>query len=307
MKKLASKELAIGASVIVALAILFFGIDYLKGINLFKPANFYVARYDNVAGLEISAPVQIDGYKVGQVREINFDYDKMGKIEVVMAVNKKLQIPEDSRAIIGSSLIGGSYVNIIPGKSKRMIALGGEVPTDAQPDLMATITNDVMPKVSSVIPKIDTLLTNLNALTSNRALITSLNRMDGITQNVLYASDGLNRTLNADVPVILNNANGIISGLGTVTDGLGTFSNNLNKLPIGESMDNVKRTTENLQMISQNLKQFTAQLNNPHSTLGLLMNDPELYNRLTRVSADVDSLLVDIQRNPKRYISIKLF
>ena len=63
---------------------------------------------------------------------------------------------------------------------------------------------------------------------------------------------------------------------------------------------------KNLNDITDNLSRFSKQLNNEKSSLGMLMNDPELYNRLNSVAADVDSLIVDIKRNPKRYISIKL-
>ena len=108
MKKIFSREFVIGLCVIVALAILYFGIDYLKGINLFRPANFYTANYENVDGLAVAAPVSIDGYKVGQVREINFNYSQPGKIEVVMAVNKELMVTEVSIALIASTLLSGA-------------------------------------------------------------------------------------------------------------------------------------------------------------------------------------------------------
>ena len=90
MKKIFNKEFAIGLSVIVAILILIFGIDFLKGINLFRPAHYYVAYYDNVDELTVSSPVLINGYKVGQVREVNFNYEKPGKVEVVMALDKNL-------------------------------------------------------------------------------------------------------------------------------------------------------------------------------------------------------------------------
>ena len=83
MKKIFSKELMIGLSVIVAIAILVIGIEYLKGVNLFKPANFYYATYNDVAGLETAAPVTLNGYKVGQVREISYDYSNPGHIKVL--------------------------------------------------------------------------------------------------------------------------------------------------------------------------------------------------------------------------------
>ena len=311
MKKLSSKEFIIGLCVIVALVILFFGIDYLKGINLFKPANFYVANYDNVAGLEVASPVTIDGYKLGQVREINFNYENPGKIEVLLALNKDLQIPEGSVATIGSSLLGGGSINLTLGKSKKMIPVGGEIGTNAAPDLMASLSKDIMPSVNSILPKVDTLMTNLNMLTLNmnalmrhQALLASMERLDGITQNVLYATDGLNRTMNRDVPMILGNANGVVYNLDTLTRSLGRFGYSLNQLPLQQSMDNVQRLTAHLEAFSA---QLNTALTDKNSTVGLLMSDPELYNRLTRMSADVDSLILDIQRNPKRYISIKLF
>lgn len=121
MKKLATKEFIIGLSVIVAILVLIFGIDYLKGINMLSPANFYYVYYDNVSGLEVSAPVSIDGYKVGQVREITYDYENPGKIKVLLAVDKKLRIPENSYAIMSATLMSGSIIDIKMGDSKRCL------------------------------------------------------------------------------------------------------------------------------------------------------------------------------------------
>jgi len=299
MKKILSKEFIIGLCVAVALVILFFGIDYLKGINLMKPTNFYTVEYENVAGLEIAAPVTIDGYKVGQVREINFDYENPGKIKVLLALDKELHLTKGSMAVIESTLLSGAYINLKMGQSKEMIPIGGEVAPGYSSDLMASITQDVMPSVNSILPRVDSLMCNLNAITGNPAIYNTINRLDGISSNVLTATSGLERSLNRQVPVILDNAGRITYNLDTVTGNLGEFTSRLNDLPLTETMDNVNRLTANLVA-------FSNQLNNQKSTLGLLMNDPELYNRLNRISADVDSLIVDIQRNPKRYINIKL-
>lgn len=176
MKKILTKEFYIGLSVIVAILILIFGIDYLKGINLFKPANFYVAAYDNVAGLEISAPVTIDGYKVGQVREINFDYANPGKIKVVLALNKNLHLPDNSVATIASTLMSGAYVDINLGDSKKILPVGGEVQTATVPDFMAQLSSDVVPAIHTILPKIDSLLQNLNTLVADPALSQSIGR-----------------------------------------------------------------------------------------------------------------------------------
>ena len=299
MKKVFSKEFIIGLCVIVALVILFLGIDYLKGINLFRPANFYYAHCENVAGLAVAAPVNVDGFKVGQVREITFDYDKPGKIKVLLAVDSKLRIPEDSYAALESGLLDGAYVTLHLGKSTNMIKVGGDVPTEVVPDLMSSVSDNLLPSVAAILPKVDSLLTNINLLVANPAILQSVERFDGISANLLATSASLRTTLGNNVPMILNNAGKITTNLDSLTVNLTELSNQLKALPLQATMDNVESVTGNLVA-------FSEKLNNSKGSLGLLMNDPELYNNLTRVSADVDSLIVDIKRNPKRYISIKL-
>ncbi len=299
MKKLLNKEFAIGASVIVAIAILIFGIDYLKGINLFKPANFYIASYENVAGLETAAPVTIQGYKVGQVREIRFPYDKPGKVEVDLALDKQLRLPEGSIAYLTPSLLGGPSIEIKIGDGKEFIPVGGTLKGEAKPDMMSNVTENLVPKVEEVIPQIDSLLGNLNKLVGDPALLASIQRLDAITANLEATTRALNSTAGRDLPVIMKNATKMTGTLDSATVNLADLSYKLKTLPLDA-------TVENVNALTANLKRFSEQLNNKNSTLGLMMNDPELYYKLNRVAADVDSLIVDIKKNPKRYISIKL-
>ncbi len=299
MKKIFNKEFIIGICVIAAIVILIFGIDYLKGINLFSPANFYYASYNNVAGLEISSPVTVDGYKVGQVREIQFDYDNPGKIKVLLALDKKLRIPVDSKATMGSTLMSGNFIALKLGKSAEKLPVGGNIDAIESSDLMSSLSEDIMPAVNQILPRVDSLLMNLNRIAGDPALLASIQRLDGITGDILATTGGLKSTVNRDLPVVMSNVKSISHGLDTVTANLGILSTQLKSLPLNTTVDNVNALTANL-------TQFSKQLNDPNSTLGLLMNDPELYNKLNRVAADVDSLIVDIKKNPKRYISIKL-
>lgn len=299
MKKLFSKEFLIGISVIVALIILFVGIEYLKGINLFKPGNYYVAVYDNVAGLETAAPVNIDGFKVGQVREIKFDYEHPGRIEVILSLNKALRIPEDSKAMIGTGLLNGAYIDLKLGKSKKMLEVGDQLEGAVTPDMMGSISDSLLPSVQSILPKVDSLLLNLNRLVADPALAKSIQNLDGITANINQTTERLNKLMNREVPSILGNASHVAYNLDTITRNLGALSEQLGKLPVASTMDNVND-------ISANLAAFSRQLNSTNSSLGKIMNDPELYNRINKVTTDIDSLILDIQKNPKRYISIKL-
>lgn len=304
--KLAKREITIGISVIVAIAILIFGIDFLKGINLFRPAHFFVAYYENVDGLEVSAPVKINGYKVGQVREINFDYDKPGLTEVVMALNKHLQLPVDSRAIINTSLMGEGYIEINIGTSSQHIPIGGDVPTERGSGLLNGLSETLMPKINRTLEVVDSLVLNLNRVVGDPAIKSSVSNLEGISDNILTASQGLNTLMSNQVPSIMTNANGIVSRFNQVMYRVDTISGNLvvltdqlNRMPLAQTMEGLNTTVSNLES-------FSAQLKNQNSTLGKLMNDPELYNRINNVAASVDSLIVDIKRNPKRYISIKL-
>lgn len=306
MKKIVNKELIIGISVIAAIAVLIIGIEYLKGINMFSPANFYYVDYDNVSGLEVSAPVSIDGYKVGQVREISFDYENPGKIKVLLAVDKKLRVPEDSYAQLNSTLMGGGYVEIIMGTSKKMLDVGSNIESRGSNGLMEKLSRDVMPSVNSILPRVDSLVYNLNRIAADPSLTLAIKRLDaisanlnGVSANALAMSRSLNGTVQRDVPAVMLNARHITTRFDSVSANLLTLSNQLKSLPLNSTMENVNE-------LSENLKKFSNQLNDPNSTLGLLTTDPELYNKLNRVTADIDSLIVDIKKNPKRYISIKL-
>lgn len=299
MKKIFSKEFIIGLCVICAGVILFFGIDYLKGINIFNPSNYYYVLCDNVFGLDKSASVTINGYKVGQVRDIIYDYDKPGKVKVILAVNDQLHLPKGSYAEMASTLLSGSYVILHLSESPEMIPSGQEIPVKEGKDLMDAVTSEVMPAVNRILPRVDSILYNLNTLIADPALTASIQRLDGITNNVYGITKGLSSTVNGDVPVVMRNAKNVTVKLDSISTNLIALSNGLKDLPLATTIDNVNAITDNL-------TQFSRQLNDKNSTLGLLTRDPELYNRLNTVVADIDSLIIDIKKNPKRYISIKL-
>ncbi len=286
-------------SVIIAALVLFFGIEFLKGINLFRPANYYYAYYSNVDGLAVASPVQVNGYKVGQVREIIYDYADPGKIKVMLAMDKKLSIPADSYAEMGQTMLSGAYINLKIGKSAKKLAVGEEIPSGTSNGMMESISNEIMPAISQIMPKIDSLLSNLNTLVADPALLQSIQRLDGITANVLGVTEGLSNTMSRDVPLVVRDARSITHQIDSVSANLLALSKTLKQLPIATTMANVND-------ITANLSNFATKLNSSTSTLGRLTNDDELYHRLNQVSADIDSLIVDIKRNPKRYISIKL-
>lgn len=292
------KEFKIGLSVIVAVVILIFGINYLKGINIFKAANYYTASYTNVAGLTQSAPVTLNGFKVGIVRDISYEYDNPGHVLVEFELDKELRIPKGTKAVIDSDILGTATVQLIMSKSTDFHNVGDKLIGETASGLMENVSANILPAITMMLPKIDSILTSLSTLAASPALASSINRLDNTMANLETSSVQLNRFM-ASLPAIAGDAKNITSNLTTVSSDLTQLTSTLNKLPIDTTMQNIEQA-------SVSLKQLMNQLNNPNSTLGAITTDRSLYNNLNQSAASLDSLLKDVKKNPKRYISIKL-
>lgn len=306
MKFKHSKEFSIGLCVVIAIAVVFFGIEYLKGNNIFKPANYYYTSYTNVAGLAQSAPVTLNGFKVGLVREINYDYEHPGTVKVELSLDKELRLPEGSAAVLATDMLGTSSIELVLGQSKNMIEIGQTIEGRQSEGLMSKVTNDILPAVGNIMPKIDSLLTSLNEIASNPAIGSSLNHINTAMINIEASSRQLSTAMTAmpglasDAKVSMSNVKQMSQNLNSISNDLTSLSSQLKGLPIEQTMENVYQT-------SHTLKELMSQLNDKKSSLGMLLNDPVLYNNLSNASASLDSLLIDVKKNPKRYISIKLF
>lgn len=299
MKKFFTKEVLIAVTVIISLCVLYFGIEYLKGINLFRPANFYYAKFEKVNGLAVAAPITINGFQVGQVREINYDY-KSNDISVLLSLNKDLRIPKGSNVKLSVDMLGTAQLVMALADSQEYYNVGDEIPSGTVAGLMDALGDNIMPAVNNLLPKIDSILTNINNILANPALNNSVGRLDGITADLKASSLELSRLMNHQVPNIMTNVDGITTNLNSTSANIKILSDELKDMPLQQTVANANATMENLKQLSENL-------NNKNSTLGMLMNDKALYKHLDDAVASLDTLLTDIQRNPKRYVTIKVF
>ena len=300
MKSILRKEVIIGLIVIVAMLILFFGINFLKGVNLFKASNYYYAVYGNVEGLAQSAPVTINGLKVGIVRDIKYDYSNPGHVIVEMSVDKSLRVPVGSEAVLASDLLGTASIalKLVPAGA-GFHNVGDTLVSKVNAGMMASISDNLMPAVNAMIPKLDSLFTSLNAIAANPALHQSINRLDDITAELNGTLRAL-RAATASLGPITTDIKSITGNVDTMTGDLAVVSGRLREAPIDSIAVDLSATMANL-------KQLTESLNNPDGSVGKLTSDPALYDNLTATITSLDSLFVDIKRNPKRYISIKVF
>ena len=298
MKKLFRKEALIGLIVIVAMAVLIIGIDFLKGINVFKATNYYLVSFTDVAGLAQSAPVTVNGYKVGQVRDINYEYDNPGHVLVELALDHELRLPKGTKAVLASDLLGTASIAIDMAPGKDYYEVGSKLEGVVPKGMMDNVSQNMLPSIGSILPKVDSLLSKVNTLVAAPEIAASVKRLDAITANLETTTRQLN-SLMATLPAITSDVKAITGNFNTITGDMTEVSGMLKNVPLDSlSVD--------LQQITGNLAQLTEQLNSPNSTLGLLMNDPKLYDNLNTTVSSLDSLFVDIKKNPKRYISIKL-
>ncbi len=298
MKKIFSKEVLIGIIAAASIAILVIGIDFLKGVNIFKPSNYYYATYTNVEGLAVSAPVTLNGFKVGLVREISYEYDNPGHVLVELSLDKELKLPVGTVAMLGTDLLGTASIQLQPSSASTYHNVGDRLTGENKKGLMDNVATDMMPAVSRMISKIDTLLTSVNMLAADPALAASIRRLDAITANLEASTHKLN-ILIGTLPPITENVNAITANLASASSDVAVISHRVKEMPLDSMADNINK-------ITADLRDLTAKLGDKNSTLGKLMNDPSLYNNLNNTIASLDSLFVDIKKNPKRYISIKL-
>lgn len=291
-----TKEIKIALVAIVGILVMYFGINFLKGMNLFSTNNAYYMTFDDIQGLGASTPIYADGYKVGTVDGLEYDYKENGPIKVKVDINKDLRIPQGSKAEIVKDLMGNLQVNLLLANNPReRVEPGGVIPGAVNGGMMDKAAN-LIPVVEKMLPKLDSILTSVNALLADPALAASLHNVETITSNLTVSTRELNTLmagLNKQVPGMIGKANGVLDNTNRLTA-------NLASLDVQGTLNKVNQTLESAH-------QFTEKLNSNQGSLGLLMNDTKLYDNLTSTMGHADSLVIDLKAHPKRYVHFSVF
>ncbi len=294
MKSNFSKEAKIGLVTIVSLALLYIGINYLKGVNLFQPANHYYVTFNNVKDVTVSSPVYVEGFKVGLVRAIQYDYSTTDKITVEISLDDAMKINQGSYITIVKTLLSGAELHIQLNKYvSEYMKPGAVIEGRMGDDMMGAVQAKLLPGVEALLPKLDSIMTGLQVLVNHPALSQSFEHIEKTTGNLEVSTRQLNRILSADVPVIVQN-------LKTMTGNFTEVSANLKELDLAMTLHSVNSTLANLKMT-------TDKLNSPDNSLGLLLNDRSLYYNLNSATDNASKLLLDLRENPKRYVHFSVF
>lgn len=291
-----TKEIKIALVAIVGILVMYFGINFLKGMNLFSTNNTYFITFDDIQGLGASTPIYADGYKVGTVDGLEYDYKENGPIKVKVDIIKDLRIPQGSKAEIVKDLMGNLQVNLLLANNPReRVEPGGIIPGAVNGGMMDKAAN-LVPVVEKILPKLDSILTSVNALLADPALAASLHNVETITSNLTVSTRELNTLmagLNKQVPGMIGKANGVLDNTNRLTA-------NLASLDVQGTLNKVNQTLESAH-------QFTEKLNSNQGSLGLLMNDTKLYDNLASTMSHADSLVIDLKAHPKRYVHFSVF
>jgi len=299
MKKIFTREILIGLILVISLSILFIGIDFLKGINVFKSSNLYYVAFKDVSGLAEAAPVTLNGMKVGQVTGMEYDYEHPGNVLVEVNLDSSVKLTKDTKFTKAVSLLGTGALAIEMAPGNSYVEAGSEMEGESQKDMMADISTEVLPQVVEMLPKLNSILAHVDSLAANPALQKTVTRLDAISANIELLTARLAATSQRIDPMV-SNVNGLTKDLTAISADLKQLSAELKELPLSETMDNVKSTTANL-------KTFTGKLNGTDSSLGLLLNDRGLYDHIDSTVNSLDSLLIDLKAHPKKYVNFKLF
>ena len=288
------REAQIAINGIAAIAILYFIIMFLQGVNIFSNKDTYYIKFQNAKALAKSSPVYADGYNVGIVSDIYYDYDDPGSgVIVKIAVENGMRIPFGTTAALDEAMLGGCTLNLMMGNSPiERYQVGDTIPAADNNGLMAKAAG-MIPKLEATLSKVDTLLMTLNRVVSDPNIQQILANAEALTANLDNSSRDLNRLLEKDIPQMAQTFDQAGKNIVTLTE-------KLNRIDLEGTMAKVDGAVNNL-------NKTTERLNSKDNSIGLLLNDTTLYSGLNRTVNGASALVEDLKANPKRYVHFSVF
>ena len=296
-----AREIKVGILAATCLFLLFFGFNFLKGVNIFSPTNAYHGTYAHLHGLEEQAAVYIRGHKVGQVDAIHYDFTRDSSFTVDISVRKDISLPAGTRmALVADGLLGGMAVELqLPEHSSPSergtgcVSKGSFLPTTYVPGLMESLQGQLLAHVDRAVLNIDSLVASLRTQVAGNHIQSTLENVDRISGDLTAVSADLRHLMRSQVPGIVNNADTMVANLNTVVAGI--------------KEANLKATVARVDTAVDGVNAVLADIRSKEGTLGRLIYDKALYEHVDATVLSADSLLVDLKAHPKRYVHFSVF
>ncbi len=304
-----SKEIKVGLLAVVALIALAIGFNFLRGSNLLSSDRTYYAVYPNVDGLNVGAPVILNGIKVGQVKNLSLQPDKGNTVRAAMEMDKGLQVGDSTVASLGGSLLGSKTITLSLGHDSKKFSGGEELQTTSSAGI-AGLAAALQARALPVLTSLDSTLRHVNGIinqdaeTNIRGTLTGARESTVALQRLITSNQAnINQiTRNfAQMSVALNKTT---AKLDRIASNFGQLSDSLKSAPVGPALRNLNSTLVEAQT---SLKGVSAALNDKTGSLGKLINDSTLYRNLSATAASSNALISDLQANPKRYVHFSVF
>ena len=287
-----TRELWIGLLGIASIVIVYLLINFFKGINIFSNGEKYYVRFSNIGEIVNTSPIFINGYKVGHVSNVIYNFQNPDEVYVEMLLDSQLQMPEGSVALINTKMLGSSTISLALGKSTTMLQPGDTIDGRMNTGAMDEAA-EMIPQITAMLPKLDSILVSLNSTLANPAINSSVNNIEELTAELNTTARLLNNVLANDIPVATGK-------LVEIEDDLLKMSSQLSEVDYNKLIGSLEASLTNIQNI-------TTALSNGEGTAGMLLKDSTLYNKLNNTTEAATQLLEDLKKNPKRYVHFSVF
>lgn len=287
-----SRELIVGLLGLAAMFVIYFLINFFKSIDIFDDTDKYRIEFTNIGELTNSAPVYVNGCKVGNVSSIEHNFNESNLVYLTVSIDKGMKLPEGTYAQIHNKLMGGSTICLVLGNGEGVVEPGTTLKGELEAGAMGEVGN-MIPQIEAMLPKVDSMLTSLNNIVSNPAINNTLNNLEALSGQLNATSVQLNNLVNNEIPTALDK---VIK----IEDDLLKVSSQLSELDYGTMIATLETSLNNIQ-------QITTALNEGNGTVGMLLKDTTLYGKLNETCEAANALLEDLKENPKRYVHFSLF
>lgn len=306
-----SNETKIGALTAIAITILILGYSFLKGNDVFSSSNRFYAVYASVDGLSVSKPVLVNGFPIGHISKM--ELGQTGQTTVELKIESKYNVPINTIArLVSTDLLGNKAIVFELGDSKQYAETKDTLQTDIQGSLAESL-QPIQTKAENLMNKLDSSLAAINKILnpnfqrnvdrSFNSIANSLQTLEGTTKKI----DNLVGAQSAHINGILTNAEDVTGSLKVSAANLNQITGNFNKFSNDMANGNIKQTLDNANKAMADLQATTAKINSNNGSLGLLLNDQQLYRNLQNASNNLDALFIDLKANPKRYVHFSVF
>ncbi len=306
-----SKEVRIGLLVFITGVILFTGFYLLKGADLFSTENKYYCYYTNLNGLINSSPIQLNGLNVGHIAKMELAGNR--GVKVTITLSKTIQLTKGTIAGINAAdLLGSKSIKLTPGPGPEILKDGEELLPASEGGAVENISGEITPRLQelkSTIIAIDTALAGFNAVMgaqNQKAIAAAIQSIVITADNLAKMSATLNKE-SGEITSLLHNANSISANLANSNDTIKRILSHVNNITGQLANSPIQKTLTELQSASASLESITKKINNNEGSLGMLINNKDMYNNLNSSIISIHALTDDLKAHPGRYINVSVF